>query len=142
MRDGKRQEFKVTTADIAQIFPDRFGGGAQQGAARPEGTSAKFGMQIQNMTDQWRQSNGVKQAGGVRIVSVEPDSFAEQINLQAGDILLAINRTQVNSVEDVNRLQTNLKPGDAVQLRVLRRSGRGGDWTPMFVAGMLPNSPQ
>jgi serine protease Do len=140
MRDGKRQEIKVTTSDIAQVFPDDFGGGARQGAARPEGTSAKFGMQIQNMTDQWRQSNGVKQAGGVRIVSVEPDSFAEQINLQAGDILLAINRTPVNSVEDVNRAQANLKGGDAVQLRVLRRNGQNGDWSAMFVAGMLPNN--
>ena len=142
MRDGKRQDFKVTTADIAQIFPDEFGGASQQGAARPEGTTSKFGMQIQNMTDQWRQANGVKQAGGVRIVSVETDSFAEDIGLQPGDILLAINRTPVGSVEEVNRAQANLKPGDAVQLRVLRRNGRNGDWAALFVAGMLPNKPQ
>ena len=142
MRDGKRQDFKVTTADIAQIFPEDFGGAAQQGAARPEGTSSKFGMDIQNMTDQWRQANGVKQAGGVRIVSVNPDSFAEGIGLQPGDILLAINRTPVGSVEEVNRAQVNLKPGDAVQLRVLRRNVRSGDWSALFVAGMLPNTPQ
>jgi serine protease Do len=142
VRDGKRQDFKVTIGDITQIFPDRFGGAGQQGAVRPEGTSAKFGMQIQSMTDQWRQANGVKQAGGVRIVSVEPDSFAEEIHLLPGDVLLAINRAQVNSVEDVNRLQANLKPGEAVQLRVLRRNGRNGDWTSLFVAGMLPNSLQ
>jgi serine protease Do len=142
MRDGKRQDFKVTTGDITQIFPDRFGDAGQQGAARPEGITSKFGMDIQNMTDQWRQANGVKQAGGVRIVSVKPDSFAEEIRLEPGDILLAINRTPVNSVEEVNRVQANLKPGDAVQLRVLRRNERNGDWTSMFVAGMLPNSPQ
>jgi serine protease Do len=142
MRDGKKQDFKVTVADIAQVFPESFGGVSPQDAAKPEGASAKFGMQIQNMTDQWRQSNGVKQTGGVRIVSVEPDSFAEQINLLPGDVLLAINRTQVNSVEEVNRAQANLKPGDAVQLRVLRRNGRNGDWTSMFVAGMLPTNPQ
>jgi len=75
------------------------------------------------MTDQWRQANGVKQAGGVRIVSVKPDSFAEEIRLEPGDILLAINRTPVNSVEEVGRVQAGLKPGDAVQLRVLRRNG-------------------
>jgi len=142
MRDGKRQDFKVTTGDIAQIFPDRFGGGGQQEAGKPEGTSAKFGIDIENLTDPWRQANGVKQAGGVRIVSVKPDSFAEEIGLQPGDIVLAINRTPVNSVEAVGRLQANLKAGDAVQLRVLRRNGRNGDWTPLFVAGMLPNSSQ
>ncbi len=142
MRDGKRQDFKVTIGDIAQVFPEDYGGASQQGTARPEGTTSKFGMDIQNMTDQWRQANGVKQAGGVRIVSVKPDSFAEEIGLQPSDILLAINRTPVNSVEEVNRAQGNLKPGDAVQLRVLRRGGRNGDWTPLFVAGMLPNSPQ
>ena len=142
MRDGKRQDFKVTIGDIAQVFPEDYGGASQQGATRPEGTTSKFGMDIQNMTDQWRQANGVKQAGGVRIVSVKPDSFAEGIGLQPGDVLLAINRTPVNSVEEVNRAQGNLKPGDAVQLRVLRRNGRNGDWTPLFVAGMLPNSPQ
>jgi serine protease Do len=142
MRDGKRQDFRVTTADIAQIFPEDFGGAAQQGAGRPEVTTSKFGVDIQNMTDQWRQANGVKQAGGVRIVSVKPDSFAEDIGLQPGDILLAINRTPVGSVEEVNRAQVNLKPGDAVQLRVLRRNGRNGDWSALFVAGMLPNNPQ
>jgi len=78
----------------------------------------------------------------VRIVSVNPDSFAEGIGLQPGDILLAINRTPVGSVEEVNRAQVNLKPGDAVQLRVLRRNVRSGDWSALFVAGMLPNTPQ
>jgi serine protease Do len=142
VHEGKRQELKVSTGDIAQVFPEDFAGAAQQGAGKPEGASAKFGMQIQNTTDQWRQANGVKQAGGVRIVSVEPDSFADAIGLLASDILLAINRTPVNSVEDVNRVQANLKAGDAVQLRVLRRAGRNGDWAQMFVAGMLPSSAQ
>jgi hypothetical protein len=45
-------------------------------------------------------------------------------------------------VEEVNRAQVNLKPGDAVQLRVLRRNVRSGDWSALFVAGMLPNTPQ
>ena len=140
-REGKRENLKVVVGDLAQIFPDRFGSGNKEEANKAEGATAKFGMSIQNLTDQARQNLGIKERGGVQISSVEPDTFAEDIGLLPKDILLSINRQNVNSVEDVRRIQNTLKPGDAVAFRVLRQD-RNREWNSLFVAGTLPNNQQ
>ncbi len=140
VRGGKSQNFKVTVGDLAQVFPDRFGG-AEAAPNREETGTTSFGMQIQNLTEARRQSLSLKQSGGVLISSVEPSSFAEDIGLRDGDILVAINQEPVNSTDDVTRIRGTLKPGTAVAFRVLRRTGRGSDWTTAFLAGTLRNNP-
>jgi len=76
------------------------------------------------------------------VVSVEPNSFAEDIGLAAGDVIVAINRQPVNTKEDITKIRTTLKAGDAVQFRVLRKSGarNSTDWSSSYVAGTLPNN--
>jgi serine protease Do len=83
---------------------------------------------------------GLKQ-NGVQVVSVEPGSFAEDINLQPGDVVVSINRQPVSNTDELKRLQGNLKPGDPVQFRVMRRVGgrNSTDWQQAFVAGTLPS---
>ncbi|HEY2015513.1 MAG TPA: Do family serine endopeptidase [Bryobacteraceae bacterium] len=142
LRGGKRENFKVVVGNLAQIFPDRFGSGAEQGPAKPEDTTVSFGMSIQNLTSQWRDSHGLKQTGGILVAEVEPSSFAEDVGLRQNDVLTDINNTPINSTDDVKRLQTSLKPGDAVAFRVLRRTGRNGEWASQFLAGALPTTPR
>ncbi|HZT31839.1 MAG TPA: Do family serine endopeptidase [Bryobacteraceae bacterium] len=143
LRDGKRQDFKVVVADLAQVFPDRFGTGKDQDQSGPgEGTQAKFGITIENLSRARRDNLGIKQSGGVLVSDVESGSFAEDIGLQKGDVLMEINRQPVNSVDDVKAIQNSLHPGQAVAFRILRSAGRGGDWTSVFVAGTLPQSQQ
>ncbi|MBZ5575530.1 MAG: Do family serine endopeptidase [Acidobacteriia bacterium] len=141
VRNGQRENFKVVVGDLAQIFPDEFGSGSKEAPGKTEGTSARFGMTIQNLTAAQRQTLGVKENGGVQIASIEPDSFAEDIQLAPKDILLSINRQPVNSVDDVRRIQNTLKPGDAVAFRVLRQGG-DHEWNSLFLAGTLPLSNQ
>jgi serine protease Do len=140
VREHKRQNFRVVVGDLAQLFPDRFGSGNEQESNKAEGSAASLGMRLENLTDQRRDALGLKQKGGVRVYSVEPDSFAEDIGLQPGDVLLSINHQPINSVDDVTRLRDTLKPGDPVTFRVLRKPrGPNGEWTPAFAAGTLPN---
>ena len=94
-------------------------------------------MQVKNLTSQMQESMGLKQ-NGVQVVSVEPGSFADDILLQAGDVIVSINRQPVATTDDLKRLQANLKPGDPVQFRVMRRGRNSTDWQPAFVAGTLP----
>jgi serine protease Do len=141
VREGKRQDFKVTIGDLAQIFPEQFGGRRGAGPSASEGTRVKFGLEIRNLNDALRQNLGLKEAGGVIIDQVLTGSFSEDIGLQAKDVLLAINRQAVNSVDDVKRIQDTLKPGDAVAFRLLRSTGQRGEWAPQVVAGTLPNTP-
>ena len=131
----------MTVGDLAQVFPDRFGNPDDQSSVKGEGGTTSFGMQIQNLTAQQRQTMGLKETGGVLVTSVEPSSFAEDIGLQQGDILLSINRQPVNSTADVMAAKARLKPGDAVAFRVLSK-GENNTWTSSFVAGTLPANPQ
>jgi serine protease Do len=143
LREGKKENHSVVVGDLAQIFPERFGGANQSSPNKEEGTAASFGMSIQNLTDRQREAMNLKQKGGVQVVEVEPSSFAEDIGLQPKDVVTEINHKPVNSVEDISRIKATLKPGDAVAFRVLRQNGgRNGDWVSNFVAGILPNTPQ
>jgi serine protease Do len=142
VRDGKRENYKVVVGDLAQIFPDKFGGPQDESQNKTQAGVASFGMQIQNLTARQRETMGLKVTGGVQIVSVDPDSFAQDIGLRQGDILMAINNHPINSTDDLMKIKSTLKPGDAVALKIMRSSGRGGDWTSSFVAGTLPHNGQ
>ena len=138
IRNGTHENFKVVVGDLAQIFPEQFGGGGKDAGTPSEGEATSFGMQIQNLTDGQRQTMGLKVTGGVQVVSVEPDSFADDLGLKQGDIVLSINQHPVNSTDDLMRFKATLKPGDAVALKIMTKQGRGGDWTSTYVAGTLP----
>ncbi|HXM43293.1 MAG TPA: Do family serine endopeptidase [Bryobacteraceae bacterium] len=139
LRERQRMDFHVVVADLAKVFPERFGNGKETEAGPAEGTQALFGIAIENLTDARRENMGIKQ-NGVLVSSVEQNSFAEDIDLRKGDVIVEINRQPVHSTDDVTRIQHTLKPGEAVAFRVLRQTGRG-EWSPVFPAGALPNHP-
>jgi len=139
IRDHKRQNFHVVVGDLAQLFPEKFGTGNEQEANKAEAATVSLGMRLENLTDQRRESLGLKEKGGVRIYSVEPDSFAYDIGLIAGDVLLSIKNQPINSVDDVTRVRDTLKPGDPVTFRFLRKArGPNGEWAAAYAAGTLP----
>lgn len=145
LRDGKKMDFKVTIGERTQVFPRLAGRRARPEAPGVEtGTQAKFGMSIKNLTENDRERLGY-QGRGVLITEVEPGSFAEDIGLLARDIITAINRQPVNSVDDVLRIQSGLKAGDPVAFRVMRAApatvrGQQPEWQPFFAAGTLPHT--
>ncbi len=127
----------MVVGDLSQIFPDSFGGTPESAKTNPQGTTVSFGMSILELTAQQRTNLGLKESGGLQVVEVEPDSFAEDVGLQQGDILMSINSKSINTTEDVKKIQATLKPGQAVAFRVLRKAGRG-EWQTAYVAGTLP----
>ena len=122
------------TATIAENTPND--------KATTESVNAKFGITLRPLTSSIKQSMGYTGTGSVEIDSVEPDSFADSIGIEKGDILLDLNREAINSPDDVKRIQATLKPGSAVAFHIQRQAGssaRGGsNWLPLFPAGRLP----
>jgi serine protease Do len=139
LRDRKRENFKVVVGNLAQIFPEQFGGGRQEAPSQSEGTTVSFGMTITPLTDRQRETEGIKEKGGVMVSEVEPGSFAEDVGLVRSDLILEINRQAVNSVEDIKKIQATLKPGDPVMFRVMRHDPRRNEWASVFLPGTLPN---
>jgi serine protease Do len=147
LRDRKKLDFKVKVGERTEVWANdprfrrfqREEPGSGQGA-----TQVKFGLDIQNLSAAARDRMNFKESGGVLITNVTPGSFADDISLQPRDIIMAINRQPVNSVEDVQKIQGALKPGDAVAFRVMRglRNSRGEmQWQAVFAAGTLPANP-
>src|SRR5579883_746997 len=145
-RDGKKMDFKVTTADRAQIWADRVGPQtpAAPDTSKPETpTSVKFGIYPRPASEEERELTPDKH--GVTVTRVEPGSFAEEIGLQERDIIVSINRQPVSSVDDIRKIQSTLKPGDAVAFRIVRTPPSGvnrrASNTPAsvrFLSGTLP----
>jgi S1-C subfamily serine protease len=141
LRNGKKENFDVVIGDRNKVFARQFGGQNAEQSEQGEGTPAKFGISIQNLNDSLRQTLGYKGPAGVLVTQVESDSFADDIGLQANDIITQINGKAVTSADELIRLQNTLKPGQAVAFRVMR-AGRGRDqtqeWGPLFASGNLP----
>ncbi len=139
LRDGKRENFKVVVGNLAQIFPEEFGGGRPDNSSQSEGTAISFGMTVNTLTDSKRETLGLKEKGGVQVSDVEPGSFAQDVGLERGDVILEINRRAVNSAEDIKKIQATLKPGDPVMFKVLHHDPRRNEWSSVFLPGTLPN---
>jgi serine protease Do len=137
LRDGKTVSVPVRIGDRAAIVADNGSGKEAPESEEGEGesTHARLGVNIQNLTDSDREQIGLK-AGGVAIASVEPGSFAEDIGLQKGDVLVEINRRNVATAADVRNIMQSAKPGEAVAFKLMRNTGR--NWTSLFAAGTVP----
>jgi serine protease Do len=151
-RDSKHMDFNLTVLDRAEVFKDDSRFAALREESEPEASvnpvkpdesrQYKFGIELHVLTDSERGAMDLDAKGGLLVQNVDADSFAEDIGLMAKDVILSINRQSVTSVEDVKRIQSTLKPGDAVAFHIMRPAagGRGHapQWTSTFVSGALP----
>jgi serine protease Do len=139
-RNGKRLNFNIPIAERAVVWKDQ----PQFAGEKPEtpdagAAPAKFGITITGLKQKERQDLNITDNTGVRVVSVDPGSFADDIGLQEGDIILSINRQPVSLPADVIKLQSALKPGQAVALHILRvQPGRHSEPLRTYLAGKLP----
>jgi len=58
---------------------------------------------------------------GVLIVGLEPDSPAAKAGLREGDVLLAANAAPVRTIDDLQRLLTDERVGEAITFKILRK---------------------
>ncbi|BDC48836.1 putative periplasmic serine endoprotease DegP-like protein [Bryobacterales bacterium F-183] len=122
-RDGKRMDHKLTIGDREKGMAALTGAQADQfkeEPVSPEGTPAKFGISIRDLSAEEKEGLNTPDKKGIRVARVEEDSFAEEIGLQENDVIVWINRVPTGSLEDVRKVQAKLKPGDAVAFGVMR----------------------
>jgi serine protease Do len=95
LRNGKSQETTVTIADRAKLFA------ARSATIRIATTrvlpKSKFGVTVRKLTPEMADRLDMPQGKGVIVQDVKPGSFAEDVNLGRGDIILEINKQPVNS---------------------------------------------
>jgi serine protease Do len=144
-RDGKRLDLTVKIADrdeqVASIFnrPRPASGDPSDGEATPDDGPVRFGLRLRLPDSEERAASGVKE-GGLVVTEVDPGSFAEEVRLEEGDLILSINRQPVSSLSSIKALQMKLKTGDAVAFRVMRparSSGRNVEYFSIYLGGTV-----
>ncbi|HTS37159.1 MAG TPA: Do family serine endopeptidase [Candidatus Solibacter sp.] len=136
LRNGKTQDASVTIADRAKLFAARLGD-EQDNEDESTPKQSKFGVTVRKVTPEMADRLDMPVGKGVIVQDVKPRSFAEDINLGRGDIILEINKQPVNSEEDFSRIESSLKSGQDVVFLVRQRGSTRQDGT-IFVAGTLP----
>ncbi len=136
LRNGKSQDTSVTIADRAKLFAARLGDeqdSEDDNAPKP----SKFGLTVRKVTPEMADRLDMPAGKGVIVQDVKPGSFAEDVNVGRGDIILEINRPPVNSEDDFTRIESSLKSGQDVVFLVRQRGSTRQDGT-IFLAGTLP----
>ncbi|HZW95499.1 MAG TPA: Do family serine endopeptidase [Candidatus Eremiobacteraceae bacterium] len=136
VRNGKQQETSVTIADRAKLFAARLN---EDDSGNDESTpkQSKFGITVRKLTPEMAERLDVAAGKGVIVQDVKPGSFAEDVNLNRGDVILEINKQSVNSEEDFARVESSLKSGQDVVFLVRPRGSSRQDGT-IFLPGTLP----
>jgi serine protease Do len=117
-RDGSEKELTVTLKEFPQDKDL-----AKNNAADHSSGDPTDGITVDELNSAARQQfnipNNVK---GALVSEVDPDSAGAAAGIQAGDVILEINRKPVKSSEDAVKMTENLKD-DSVLLRVWSHGG-------------------
>jgi serine protease Do len=136
VRNGKKQEATVTIADRSKLFAARLG---EEDENQSEETpkASKFGITVRGITSDLADRLGIAAGKGVVVQDVKQGSFAEDLGLNRGDVILEVNKQSVNNVDDFTKVESSLKSGQDVVFLVRPRGSRPSDGT-IFLAGTLP----
>lgn len=85
--------------------------------SREQGVLARLGIAVGETPEALQRTLG--NAEGVYVSRVAPDSPAAD-ELQAGDVIIAVNRTPVTSVAELEKALQSVPSGRTVRMRVLR----------------------
>jgi serine protease Do len=135
VRGGKKGETAVTVADRAKLFAARLGQ-EEESLDDTQPKESKLGLSVRGLTQDIADQLEVP-LKGVIVREVKPGSFADDVSLQRGDVILEINKQPVNSEDEFNRVISALKSGQDVVFLVRQRGAGRQDGT-VFLAGTLP----
>jgi serine protease Do len=136
VRNGKNGEATVTIADRSKLFASRLGED-EEGGEESQPKQSKLGVTVRAITPDMADRLDIPPGKGVIVQDVKPGSFADDTGLSRGDIILQINKQPVNSEDDFNRIEAQLKSGQDVVFLV-RPRGTGREGGTIFMAGTLP----
>jgi serine protease Do len=86
-------------------------------------TRAQLGVQISDVTPEAAEFVGLEEIRGVLVRSFPDDSPAEEAGLEDGDVIVALDGEEVRYTAQLQQLVGFKRPGESVQVTVLRRGG-------------------
>jgi serine protease Do len=102
-------------------------------------TRGYLGVQIQPVTAGIADSLGLKKTGGAIVDSAQADSPAAKAGVQVGDVITAVNGTDVKDARDLARMIGTMAPDSTVKLDILHQ---GQAKTVSVTLAKMPNEQQ
>ena len=136
VRNGKKQDTTVTIADRSKLFASRLGE-EDENQSEESPKASKFGITVRGITSDLADRLSIPAGKGVVVQDVKQGSFAEDLGLNRGDVILEVNKQPVNNPDDFTKIESSLKSGQDVVFLVRPRGARSQDGT-IFLAGTLP----
>ena len=134
VRDKQQKETSATVEDRTRVFSNTEG---RVNSAPDEPAPAEFGLRVESLTPERAQRAGVEGQKGVLVSQVEPASFADDIRFAPGDVINEVNGQTVTTIDEYRKAIAQLKPGQNVVFKVLRRSYNDRVMT-VFLSGVVP----
>jgi serine protease Do len=123
----RRPGIRPTPSDPQKPDPRNPRGGPGSSApdkgAVPDGTRNKLGLgiSVRTLTPDLAKQNGLEGARGALVISVVRGGIAEENGLATDDVVVEVNGKSVANQEDFAHSTRDLKSGDDVVIKVLRR---------------------
>jgi serine protease Do len=83
--------------------------------------NVRFGAQVVDVPKPEADKLGWDAPHGAKVSGIEPGSPAERAGITVGDIVLSLDRTEVDNAADFNASVEGKRPGSEIRLRVLSK---------------------
>jgi serine protease Do len=116
MRDGKEKRLSLKVGQRPMTL-------AQSGKPGAE-KEAEYGIRVSDLTPEMARQLNIEGARGAVVTAVKPGSKAAKAGLQEGDVIVEVNRHEIDSAKDFQkRVLKHKKSGD---LKLLVKQANGG----------------
>ncbi len=139
LRNGKENTTTATISDRAEMLAKSGDGGGPDDdtpgtPTAPDAAQNKLGVSVGPVPSEI--ATKLKISGGVLVSAVKPGSFADDLPLSKGDIIMEINRKPITDLDSFRAAVAPLKSGDDVVFVVRSAQARGANSN--FIGGRLP----
>jgi serine protease Do len=114
VRDGKPLKLTAKVGEQAET---------REAAAKPERAPAKLGLSVEPVTPRLAREMKLKDTQGVIVRAVEEDSPAAEAGIQAGDVIVEVDRHTIRNADDMRRRHEDHAKGTPVLMLLHRGEG-------------------
>lgn len=111
-RDGKSVTLEAVLEELKE-----------SGAGTPQIQLVDLGLEVAEITPDLVEEYSLRTTRGVVIVNVRAGGSADEAGLRPGDVVLEVNRQEINSLADWEEAVAQIEPGETVLL-LIDRGGR------------------